>query len=112
MPHCFSLSANAYRSCVNVGKERTFSSARSAGTATKISVAPMSIPAAFGLITGSTALFDFDPCLRLRAIPFSYAAMATARAAQNGHSSKRDRREPLPALERHHCLEHETSESG
>jgi hypothetical protein len=31
----------------------------------------MSIPAASGLITGSTALFDFDACLRLRAIALS-----------------------------------------
>ena len=55
IPQCFSQSAKQYRSCVKVGKERTFSAARSGGTATKISVAPISIPAASGRITGSAA---------------------------------------------------------
>src|SRR5678810_1390749 len=50
--HCFSQSVNSCRSCVKVGNDRTESLSRSAGTATKISVAPTSIPPAFGLISG------------------------------------------------------------
>ncbi len=55
-PHWASQSARAYKSWVKVGKKRTFSSARSAGTATNISVAPISIPAASARITGSSVL--------------------------------------------------------
>jgi hypothetical protein len=49
------------RQAVQILRERgkrahVFSAARSGGTATKISVAPISIPAASGRITGSTAL--------------------------------------------------------
>src|SRR2546428_5141240 len=50
--HCCSQSAKAWRSWVKVGNDRTESVSRSAGTATKISVAPISIPPALGLITG------------------------------------------------------------
>ena len=50
--HRCSQSAKACRSSVNVGNDRTDSVSRSGGTATKISVAPISTPAAFGLITG------------------------------------------------------------
>src|SRR6267378_6081710 len=50
--HRCSQSANSCRFCVNVGNDRTDSLSRSAGTATKISVAPRSIPPAFGLISG------------------------------------------------------------
>src|SRR5438132_3978327 len=50
--HCCSQSAKACRSSVNVGNDRTDSVSRSAGTPTKTSVAPISIPPALGLITG------------------------------------------------------------
>ncbi len=84
IPHCSSQSANAYRSCVNVGKQRTFSAARSAGTATKISVAPISIPAASGRITGNIALLALAPffVLRFLAIVVSFCRQTTARVAQ------------------------------
>jgi len=55
MPQDLSQSASEYRSCVKVGNERTFSLARSAGTATKISVAPTSMPAASERMIGSAA---------------------------------------------------------
>jgi hypothetical protein len=93
---------------VKVGNARTFSDARSAGTATKISVTPISIPAASGRITGNTALLGLL-FLRFLAIVLSFCRQTTARVAQNGHSSKRDRREPKQqAPERHHCIDHET----
>jgi hypothetical protein len=82
IPHCVSQPANAWRSCVKVGKDRTFSTARSAGTATKISVAPMSIPAASGRITGNTALLFLLFCLRFPAIHLLLYEQSTARAAQ------------------------------
>jgi hypothetical protein len=47
-PQLTSHRAISSRSSVNVGKTRTGFSSRSAGTATKISRAPMSIPPAFG----------------------------------------------------------------
>src|SRR5215831_1502389 len=50
--HCCNQSANICKSCVKVRKDRTDSTSRSAGTATKISVAPISIPPALGLIIG------------------------------------------------------------
>jgi hypothetical protein len=48
MRHCCSHSFCRYRSWVNVSKLRTGLGSRSCGTATKISVAPTSIPAALG----------------------------------------------------------------
>lgn len=64
--HSASQSASAYRSWVKVGNERTCSVVRSAGTATKISVAPMSIPAASGRITGNIVCFALPSLLRFR----------------------------------------------
>src|ERR1019366_3137196 len=83
MPHLFNQSASAYRSCVNVGNERTFSASRSAGTATQISVEPMSMPAALGRITGRTApsVFLSFPFL---AIAFSPLPETTAQDAKTG----------------------------
>jgi hypothetical protein len=51
--HFVSQSANAFKSAVKVANRRTGSKSRSAGTATKISSAPMSIPAASDRSTGS-----------------------------------------------------------
>lgn len=48
MRHCCSHSFSRCRSWVNVSKLRTGLGSRSCGTATKISVAPTSIPAALG----------------------------------------------------------------
>ena len=81
---CFLQSPSAYKSCVNVGKLRTFSAARSAGTATKISAAPMSIPAESGRITGITALLALVSffALRFLAIAASFRRQTAARVAQ------------------------------
>jgi hypothetical protein len=51
----------------------------------------------------------------LAALAFTIAAALPVfpllRVAQNGHSPNRDRRKPKqPALERHHCIEHDDSE--
>src|ERR1700751_3824949 len=109
MPHWFSQSDNTYRSCVNGGNERTFSAARSAETATKISVAPMSIPAASGLMTGSTVLFDVAACLRFRAIAFTpYCDNDGPSRAKTGTLLNGIAASLKPAPERHHCSEHET----
>src|SRR5436190_2637184 len=91
IPHAWSQSAKIYRSWVKVGNDRTFSVARSAGTATKISVAPISMPAASGRITGIVALLAFPPCFRFRAITTPLSEQPAARVAQNGYSSNRDR---------------------
>src|SRR5580700_8985258 len=91
-PHWVSQSARAYKSCVKVGKQRTFSSARSAGTATYISVAPISIPAASARITGSIVLLVAPfLLLSLRLMDTPFRRQTTARFAQHGYSSKRDR---------------------
>jgi len=50
--HFVNQSANAFRSCVKLANRRTGCESRLAGTATKISSAPMSIPAASGRSTG------------------------------------------------------------
>ena len=63
---------------MNVGNDWTFSTARSAGTATKISVAPMSIPAASGRMTGKAARFDFEALVALK----RFGAIHTPSAAQ------------------------------
>src|SRR5215467_14076376 len=87
---CCSQSARACKSWVKLGNERTVSISRSAGTATKISVAPMSIPPAFGLITGKLRS-------NLRCFRFIVFAMdclpyrsATSQACEKWKSIKRD----------------------
>jgi hypothetical protein len=57
--HDCSQSANWCKSRVNVSNDRTDSTSRSAGTATKISSAPISTPAASGCITGSIRQLPF-----------------------------------------------------
>lgn len=51
--HCCSQSASAFRSSVKLAKERTGSVSRSGGTATYISVGPISLPAASAFSAGS-----------------------------------------------------------
>src|ERR1022692_2643363 len=53
MPHCFSHAAICRRLSVKLSKQRTGSASRSAGTATKISVAPISMPAVSACRMGS-----------------------------------------------------------
>src|SRR5439155_6760535 len=90
--HCFNHSARAYRSCVKVANERTFSVARSGGTATKISVAPISIPAASARITRKTACFPWLSFLRfLAAIDLLLVVEDDGPSRANGYSLNRDR---------------------
>src|SRR5215471_14207245 len=77
MRHRCSQSAKTCKSAVKVANARTDSTSRSAGTATKISVAPISIPAAFGLITGK--LRSNLRCLRL--FVFAIARLRSGDAA-------------------------------
>jgi hypothetical protein len=81
---------------VKVGNHRTFSLARSAGTATNISVAPISIQAASHRITGSIALLPFTSVLRFFDILGLFLQQMAARVTQYGHSPNRDRRKPKP----------------
>jgi len=67
--------AISFRSSVNVGKTRTGFSSRSAGTATKISRAPMSIPPAFGSRSGrSSSVIPFFRRLPWPAAAFFFTA--------------------------------------
>src|SRR5215213_6072306 len=52
IPHCFNQSANWCRSGVKAWKLLTGCASRSAGTPTTCSLAPTSIPAAFGWMSG------------------------------------------------------------
>src|SRR6201998_4962333 len=54
IPQRFNQRANSWSSGVKAWKVRTGWGARSLGTATRCSLAPTSIPAASGLMTGST----------------------------------------------------------
>ena len=102
---CFSQSASAYRSCVNVGNERTFSASRSAGTATidlrradidSRSIGPHHRQNRTVRLSRSSA---FWPSL-------SSPAEDDGPGRENGHSPKRDRRRPIqPVPERHHCID-------
>src|ERR1700757_4358317 len=110
-----SQSASRFRSSVNVAKERTGSLSRSAATATKISVAPISTPAACGFNTGGSAVpLPFILRFLLWAIPRSprfVIAGAPAQAVQTEQSPKRDRLSSREAgRRRHQSYEHESLE--
>ena len=71
-PHCSSQSVKRSRSSVKVANTRTGFSSRPAGTATNISRAPTSIPAAFGSNTGRSS--KHIPLFRLRRLDFAFPA--------------------------------------
>ena len=69
-PHRISQSVKRCRSSVNVAKTRTGFSSRSGGTATNISRAPTSIPAAFGSNSGRSS--RHIPLFRLCTFDFAF----------------------------------------
>jgi hypothetical protein len=71
-PHCSSQSVKRSRSSVKVANTRTGFSSRPGGTATNISRAPTSIPAAFGSNTGRSS--KHIPWFRLRRLGFASRA--------------------------------------
>ena len=104
-PHCSSQSVKRSRSSVKVANTRTGFPSRPAGTATNISRAPTSIPAAFGSNTGRSS--KHIPLLRLRRLGFASGAcrlpphvfftgcslselQATAKLRHRRYSSKRN----------------------
>src|SRR5664279_4120687 len=120
MPQLTSHRAIASKSSVNVENTRTGFSSRSGGTATKISLAPISIPPAFGSKSGRSSRhipFRLRPRLLLLALPllawaFSSAdfggcffgldihlilsAQATAKSRKGKHSFNRNQPGMLP----------------
>jgi len=104
-PHCSSQSVKRSRSSVKVANTRTGFSSRPGGTATNISRAPTSIPAAFGSNTGLSS--KHIPWFRLRRLGFVSRAcrlpsrvfftgcslselQATAKLRHRRYSSKRN----------------------
>src|ERR1035437_7080248 len=120
MPQLTSHRAIASKSSVNVENTRTGFSSRSGGTATKTSLAPISIPPAFGSQSGRSSRhipFRLRPRLLLLALPllawaFSSAdfggcffgldihlilsAQATAKSRKGKHSFNRNQPGMLP----------------
>ena len=114
MPQLTSHLAIASRSSVNVANTRTGFSSRSGGTATKISLAPISIPPAFGSKSGRPSRhipFRLRPRLPLLALALSSASgacfccsdiylslstQATAKSRKGKHSFNRNQPGMLP----------------
>ena len=115
MPQLTSHLAIASKSSVNVANTRTGFSSRSGGTATKISLAPISIPPAFGSKSGRPSRhipFRLRPRLPLPASAFSsadsggcffclgihliLATQATAKSRKGKHSFNRNQPGVLP----------------
>src|ERR1035437_5001438 len=81
MPQLTSHRAIASKSSVNIENTRTGFSSRSGGTATKISLAPISIPPAFGSQSGRSSRhipFRLRPRLLLLALPLLAWAFSSA----------------------------------
>ena len=119
-PHCSSQSVKRSRSSVKVANTRTGLSSRPGGTATNISRAPTSIPAAFGSNTGRSS--KHIPLLRLCRLDFASCGcrlppcvlftgcslselQATAKLRNRRYSSKRNQ---LGHPTVNHCSAHGT----
>src|SRR5215472_74039 len=104
MLHATSQSASFSKSAVNVPKQRTDSASRSGGTATKIWVAPISIPAALRLMIGNLAIF-------LRAfftlVSFNQASWIVSPDRAQGSLPNEIAHRSFRSGQRHHCIEHE-----
>src|SRR3954468_1069269 len=89
MPQAFSHCAIACKSWVNVSNTRTGCSSRSGGTATKVSRAPISIPAALGSRQGRSSKHIPFRLLRRpdRLVIFGWQTLPCFLSSGMGHSS-------------------------